>query len=44
MFAKLVQHYLKECHTNAVAIQSGSQERSKKYNENKRQRAPNEVW
>jgi hypothetical protein len=36
MFAKLIQSYMVECHSNAVAIQSTSQERSRKYFESKR--------
>lgn len=36
MYAKMVKWYLKECHSNAVAIQSTSQERSKQYFEDKR--------
>lgn len=35
-YAKYIQSYIKECHSNAVAIQTTSQERSKKYYENKR--------
>ena len=31
MYAKLVQSYMNECHSNAIAIQSASQERSREY-------------
>lgn len=36
LYAKLIQSQLKECHSNAIAIQTTSQERSKQYFENKR--------
>lgn len=32
---KLIQHYLDDCHANAVAIQSSSQKKSREYYEQK---------
>ena len=35
-YAKNIQQYMKECYSNAIAIQSASQERARKYYEDKR--------